>query len=52
MPWALPAALRRTILELVRGKYAGDDFRQLLMAAKTPAEITLALAELWWGCQG
>jgi transposase len=23
MPWALPAALRRTILELVRGKYAG-----------------------------
>jgi transposase len=23
MPWALPAALRRTILELARGKYAG-----------------------------
>jgi DnaJ-domain-containing protein 1 len=30
MPWALPAALRRTILELARDKYAGFNDSHLL----------------------
>jgi hypothetical protein len=28
-----------------------DDFRQSLTAAKPPAELTLALAALWWDAQ-
>jgi hypothetical protein len=29
-----------------------DDFRQSLTAAKPPAELTLALAGLWWDAKG
>jgi hypothetical protein len=29
-----------------------DDFRQSLTAAKPPAELTLALASLWWDAKG
>jgi len=29
-----------------------DDFRQLLTTAKPPAELTLALAALWWDAKG
>lgn len=29
-----------------------DDFRQSLTAAKPPADLTLALAGLWWDAKG
>ena len=37
MPWALPAALRQTVLELARGKYAG--FNDSHLCEKLNAEV-------------
>jgi transposase len=42
MPWALPAALRRTILELRRGKYAG--FNDSHFCQKLHSEENLCLS--------
>jgi hypothetical protein len=42
MPWALPASLRRTILELARGKYAG--FNDSHLCQKLNAEETLEVS--------
>src|SRR5713101_5754782 len=42
MPWALPAAMRRTILELARGKYAG--FNDSHFCQKLHSEENLCLS--------
>ena len=42
MPWALPAAVRRTVLELARGKYAG--FNDSHLCQKLHSEEHLSLS--------
>jgi len=42
MPWALPAALRRTILELARGKYLG--FNDSHLCQKLHSEENLVVS--------
>ena len=42
MPWALPAALRRTILELVRGKYAGFNDSHLCEKLRSQEKLVVS----------
>ena len=42
MPWALPAALRRTILELARGKYAGFNDSHLCEKLRSQENLSVS----------
>jgi transposase len=44
MPWALPAALRRTILELARGKYQGFNDSHLCQKLHSEENLNITVS--------
>ena len=44
MPWALPTALRRTILELARGKYQGFNDSHLCQKLHSEENLNITVS--------